>query len=363
MILCDSQTEQTEGVNLRGFELNGGGLAARCMDTRSVVSWDVRELRLLGATQHQWFIDVGTSGLNSQSLYARSIFVDAYTQPASNGVWIGDGSATNDTCQSELHDFQIQFLNGIGLRGGAADTLWWDDTKIYRFAGGTGQGFVAMAGTNAVGFNSWFQGNRFTRFEPRNLDGSSTDFVEVRTGTREPENNSFGMLDQSGPQYPTFKGTTASKNSISSETGYEFFKNLQRWDRNGYVTLGANQDEGAVPLSIAQVGSSLLRLMRLDAPADAKRWDFLEDTSGNLIIRSRDDTGANGQLAFVLQRTGAAITQAQVFVGGAEKFRVSATGLTTFGLGNYADDAAASAGGVPVSGLYHNAGALRIRLT
>ena len=33
------------------------------------------------------------------------------------------------------------------------------------------------------------------------------------------------------------------------------------------------------------------------------------------------------------------------------------------GLGNYADDTAAAAGGVPIDGVYHNAGALRIRLT
>jgi hypothetical protein len=32
------------------------------------------------------------------------------------------------------------------------------------------------------------------------------------------------------------------------------------------------------------------------------------------------------------------------------------------GLGNYASDAAASAGGVPINGIYHNAGILRVRL-
>lgn len=32
-------------------------------------------------------------------------------------------------------------------------------------------------------------------------------------------------------------------------------------------------------------------------------------------------------------------------------------------LGDYADDTAAAAGGVPVGGLYHNAGAVRVRLT
>jgi hypothetical protein len=30
---------------------------------------------------------------------------------------------------------------------------------------------------------------------------------------------------------------------------------------------------------------------------------------------------------------------------------------------NYADDTAAAAGGIPIGGMYHNAGAVRIRLT
>ena len=38
-------------------------------------------------------------------------------------------------------------------------------------------------------------------------------------------------------------------------------------------------------------------------------------------------------------------------------------GLTIEGLGNYADDIAAAAGGVPVNGLYHTSGSVKIRLT
>lgn len=38
-------------------------------------------------------------------------------------------------------------------------------------------------------------------------------------------------------------------------------------------------------------------------------------------------------------------------------------GLSIEGLGNYADDIAAAAGGVPVNGLYHTSGSVKIRLT
>lgn len=50
---------------------------------------------------------------------------------------------------------------------------------------------------------------------------------------------------------------------------------------------------------------------------------------------------------------------------GAERARIVNTGFasTTMVSHNYANDAAAAAGGVPVGGLYHNAGAVRVRLT
>lgn len=354
---------QTEGLVIGGFDIDGAGLALRCLDTRSVVSASLADMRLFGATQWQWFLDVGTSGLNSQTLTARHLFLDAYTQPGSGGMKIGAGSATNDTCASWINDIQIQFLNGVGFDAGSADSITFSDLKIYRFVGGTGKALICRAGTNGAGFNNWFQGNTFTNFEPRALDGSVTNFVEVETGTRDPENNRFGMLDQSGPQYPTFANATVlAKNTITSEQGYRLEKGLWRSDRSGYQTFGGNYDEGAVPVTISQVGTRMLRLMNPAAPADAKRWDVIQDGSGHLIFRTRDDSGANGGLAFVLQRSAADVSQAQVFIGGNEKLRVSATGLTAFGLGDYANDAAAAAGGVPVSGLYHNAGALRIRL-
>jgi hypothetical protein len=43
--------------------------------------------------------------------------------------------------------------------------------------------------------------------------------------------------------------------------------------------------------------------------------------------------------------------------------QVQITGSLVVNLGNYANDTAAAGGGVPVNGLYHNAGAVRIRLT
>jgi hypothetical protein len=44
-------------------------------------------------------------------------------------------------------------------------------------------------------------------------------------------------------------------------------------------------------------------------------------------------------------------------------FAINGAGVPTFTLGNYADDVAAAAGGVAIGQLYHNAGAVRVRLT
>jgi hypothetical protein len=55
------------------------------------------------------------------------------------------------------------------------------------------------------------------------------------------------------------------------------------------------------------------------------------------------------------------VNSTQVMVNGV---KLLATGKVQFtGLGNYASDAAAATGGVAVGGLYHNAGAVRVRLT
>lgn len=50
-------------------------------------------------------------------------------------------------------------------------------------------------------------------------------------------------------------------------------------------------------------------------------------------------------------------------IGATTPAAIAGTTLSLSGLGNYADDAAAAAGLVPVGGIYHTAGALKVRLT
>jgi hypothetical protein len=71
-------------------------------------------------------------------------------------------------------------------------------------------------------------------------------------------------------------------------------------------------------------------------------------TSGNLFV--------TGTLS---------VSGSQTYSGSANFLgRVIASGSGNSVLGsNYADDTAAAAGGIPIGGMYHNAGAVRIRLT
>ena len=57
-------------------------------------------------------------------------------------------------------------------------------------------------------------------------------------------------------------------------------------------------------------------------------------------------------------------TQAIIQVNGVDKVTIGASGIQSGVLiTSYANDAAAAAAGVPVGGLYHTAGTVKIRLT
>ena len=82
--------------------------------------------------------------------------------------------------------------------------------------------------------------------------------------------------------------------------------------------------------------------------------------------------GANGAGGAGLITSGNLFVTGTLSVSGSQTYsgsanflgRVIASGSGNSVLGsNYADDTAAAAGGIPIGGMYHNAGAVRIRLT
>ena len=82
-------------------------------------------------------------------------------------------------------------------------------------------------------------------------------------------------------------------------------------------------------------------------------------------------TNANGSGGTGLITSGALFVTGALSVSGSQTYsgsanflgRVIASGSGNSVLGsNYADDTAAAAGGIPIGGMYHNAGAIRIRI-
>lgn len=86
----------------------------------------------------------------------------------------------------------------------------------------------------------------------------------------------------------------------------------------------------------------------------------------NLLVGANGAGGAGLITSGALFVTGAfSVSGSQTYSGSANFLgRVIASGSGNSVLGsNFADDTAAAAGGIPIGGMYHNAGAVRIRLT
>jgi hypothetical protein len=85
----------------------------------------------------------------------------------------------------------------------------------------------------------------------------------------------------------------------------------------------------------------------------------------NILIGADGLGGAGLFTSGALFVTGAlSVSGSQTYSGSANFLgRVIASGSGNSVLGsNYADDTAAAAGGIPIGGMYHNAGAIRIRI-
>lgn len=98
-----------------------------------------------------------------------------------------------------------------------------------------------------------------------------------------------------------------------------------------------------------------------------------EGTTGSTYLAMNDTVATNVSISYVNTVDPTKLSYASVgenvailgAVDGAISTKISvfqSGDITVETLGNYADDTAAAVGGVPLNGLYHNAGALRIRI-
>jgi hypothetical protein len=111
------------------------------------------------------------------------------------------------------------------------------------------------------------------------------------------------------------------------------------------ITSSAEVSTGNITTLNTRVSQSVIAFPNLLVGANGAGGGLI--TSGNLFV--------TGTLS---------VSGSQTYSGSANFLgRVIASGSGNSVLGsNYADDTAAAAGGIPIGGMYHNAGAIRIRI-
>ena len=136
------------------------------------------------------------------------------------------------------------------------------------------------------------------------------------------------------------------------------------------VTLRTTNPSGK--LTIAQVDGNFSAITSSLETATANVVTINNRVSQSVIAFPNLTTTANGVAGTGLITSGALFVTGAFSVSGSQTYsgsanflgRVIASGSGNSVLGSdYANDGAAAAGGVPVGGIYHNAGAIRIRLS
>jgi hypothetical protein len=227
------------------------------------------------------------------------------------------------------------FLNGVAITsgGGSADTLQSvttagsTTTSSVQIAAKFVQGFgnIAFApyshaqGENSYtyGTSSHAEGQQSTAIGPySHAEGFSTE--AIGTASHAEGINTIALGDYSH-----------AEGQLSTAIGYG-----SHAQGSGGVTLGNFSFASGLGTYASGTWQNVFGQYNLSSSANSA-----------FIIGNGSSTAARSNLMY------AAGTQVQI------------TGSLVVNLGNYASDVAAAAGGVPVNGLYHNAGAVRIRLT
>ena len=125
---------------------------------------------------------------------------------------------------------------------------------------------------------------------------------------------------------------------------------------NPTLTVKSSEADGGI---IVDGGATLLNSTSTDT---ALRWTHPEGgTQGEVFAHFQ---GAGQGSKFVISRKATGGAEIELEVGGDINLNRNGNGgVLIGGLGNYADDAAAAAGGVPINGLYKNGNNIQIRVT
>lgn len=358
-ILIDSNPALLNaGIEFHDLTLDGNGLASRVMRIIAGTNWTIYNLRCIGATSQQVYMDSSENYGCGQ--FSRFIHWDISCtgQPSSAGLVIGPGRVDQDCYAMTFDQLRIIHYDGIGLDIGAADTITFRQTLVQRTSG-TGWS-IRHKGGDAPGSN--VNQSYEVTYENYFADGE----IVLEAGANPPRGINFlGSAAKSGSSIPQFLGS--SSGSYSDYDGYT----LTRYGGGAYNHTTA---AGLVRLGDATPGASAYRQVITDATgavsadirsglaANTGSWGRAIDGAGRLITKALNDDGSNGQTAYYIERTGSAVTGHRTLVGGVDKLTVDANGIKPATLGNYANDAAAAAGGVPVGYFYRNGSVVMVRV-
>ena len=318
-------------------------------------------------------------------------------------VAIGHNAGYNN--KVDLNTF-IGYQSGFANTSGSANTFVGERTGNSNTLGSNNSFFGGTAGRdNSVGNNNTFIGQNAGQ---QNTSGSSNTFVGSQAGsyTTTGNNNTFvgdqaGILNTLGYSNAFFgdnsgyKNTTAYENTfIGSFSGYENKTGVE----NTFVGTSAGQNNG--------VGSDNTYIGHRagNSNISGSNNTLVGNSAGFNITSGSDNTFVGKNAGYYISNGSSAVSGSNrsVFIGTDVKsnghnetnqivigYNAVGNGTNTVTIGNnditdtylkgtlrastailaqvsssynFADDAAAASGGVPLGGLYHTSGTIKIRL-
>lgn len=136
-------------------------------------------------------------------------------------------------------------------------------------------------------------------------------------------------------------------------------------------TLTSEAADGTMKLARGNKGATTQDILTVDSagrPGFPQLANYANDaaaSAGGVPVGSmyRNYNGKGGIMTISLKASADGLS-GTIQVGGVDKVTIGGTGITSgvVPTTSYANDAAAAAAGIPVGGLYHTAGAVKIRL-
>jgi hypothetical protein len=320
--IMSNPTNLNAGIQFKGLLLNGGGLASRVMQIIAGTNWTIENLRCIGATDEQVFMD-GSENYGCGQL-SRFVHWDISCtgQPSSSGLVMGPGQTDQDCYGMTFDQLRIIHYDGIGLDIGAADTIMFRQLLVQR-PSGTGWS-IRHKGGDAPGSNinqsyeivydNYFAGGEIV-LEAGPNPASGINFLTnaAQSGSSVPQ-----FLGASSGSYTDHHGLVLTRYANGSYNHTTLDGRVRLYD----ATPGAEDYRHVITDPLGAMSADI----RSGLAANTGAWGRTIDGAGRLITKTLNDDGTDGQTAHYIERTGNAVTAHRTLVGGVDKLTVSADG-------------------------------------